>query len=72
MIQNSHVRELLSQTEQGKILLELENNSPVTLDDLSERVGVATVIVKNAINAMADMRIVRFDPSTREVHLMLE
>ncbi|MFW9993682.1 MAG: hypothetical protein ACFFD4_16670 [Candidatus Odinarchaeota archaeon] len=72
LIKNTHIRTVLRQTEMGKILLELMKVSPNTikLETLSDRVGVASVIVKTAVNAMHDMRLVRYEPGSREVRLL--
>ena len=72
MILNTHVKQLLGQNEQGRILLELKKLGPdsILIDDLSEKLGIASVIVKTAVNSMQEMRILHFDPQTREIRLL--
>ena len=74
MIQNVHIRELLKQTEQGRIILELEKVAPTAMkiDVLAQRLDAASVIVKTAVQAMEEMGIVKFHPRKREVQLSID
>ncbi|MHA2295616.1 MAG: hypothetical protein ACXAEU_25275 [Candidatus Hodarchaeales archaeon] len=71
-VKNAHVRQVLRQTEQGKILLELMKVAPekIKLEALSDRVGIALVIIKQAVIAMQEMRMLRYDPENREIRLI--
>ena len=74
MVQNVHIRELLKQTEQGRILLELEQVAPAAMkiDVLAQRLNAASVIVKTAVQAMQEMGIVKFHARKREVRLTID
>ena len=66
---NAAVKRYLDHSTEGKILLELFKRSPQTLDALSEKLGVAMVILKTAVNQLQDYSVVKVDSETRTVTL---
>ena len=66
---NAAVKRLLEQSTEGKILLELFKKSPQTMDALAEKLGVAMVILKTAVNQLQDYSVVKLDSEARTVTL---
>lgn len=70
LILNSHVKQILAETEMGKILLQLQKvNEPISFEELSEKVNMAVVVLKRTVYAMQDFKIVKIDEENRLVSL---
>ena len=64
---SSSVRKLLETTMEGKILLELQKKSPQTIDTLAEKLNETAVKVKQSINVLRELAIVKVDDEARTV-----
>jgi predicted transcriptional regulator len=65
----SSVRKLLETSIEGKIILELRNKSPQTIDNLAEKLSETAVKAKQSINTLRDLGIVKVDEETRSVSI---
>ncbi|MHA1400877.1 MAG: hypothetical protein ACTSQE_11075 [Candidatus Heimdallarchaeaceae archaeon] len=74
LVQNSHVRKLLSGTVQGQIYLILVEAYPKSLviDEVARQLDVAVVKIKAEILGMQELGILEFNTITREVRLKSE
>ena len=64
---SASVRKLLETTIEGKILLELQKKSPQTVDNLAEKLDETAVKVKQSINTLRELAIVKVDDEARTV-----
>jgi len=73
LVLNSHIRTLLTNSNEGKILLEINklgSGNSLTINQLSTRTGLPQIICKNAVYALQDLRITKMDSDNRKVQLI--
>lgn len=66
---NAAIKRLLEQSTEGKIMLELFKKSPQSIDAIADKISVASVIIKTAINNLQDINAIKVDSETRMVSL---